>query len=242
MRRLRDSASYDGTAVDDSGVIDRRALLKTAGRAAALTAIFGSAACATAGPATASQSGPQVRWDFVKLHAIKPITFGAGGSAVALAEDGSSLTLTGSGTFRPPPGTPEAVAGGGDWQLSDAQGNPAGSGTYKLSGLISWNPGSGTFSPTLVDKIGEIKNTRTGLALLRVSYSNGKQGILAISSHLPMATPDAVFNGMVASMGLVLFWNHQKITAASLTDPHRDENRTVFHVLVAGGASAAPTM
>lgn len=226
--------------MDDRGLIDRRTLLKTAGTAAALSAVLGPAACATTGSSAPTGSAPQVRWDFAKILAVTPITFGPGGSAVATAEDGSSMTLTGSGTFRPPPSSPDDVTGGGTWHLIDAQGGPAGSGTYTVKTLIYWSPGSGTFPTTLVDKIGEIAKTRTGFAVLRVSYSNGRQGILGVSSHLPMRTPDAVFNGMVASMDLVLFWNHQKITA-SLTDPHKDENRSVFHVLGAGGVSPKPS-
>jgi hypothetical protein len=226
--------------MDDRGLFDRRTLLKTAGTAAALSAVLGPAACAPTGSSAPAASAPQVRWDFVKLLAATPITFGAGGSGVATAEDGSRMTLTGSGTFRPPPSSPNDVTGGGTWNLIDQQGVSAGSGTYTVKTLIYWTPGSGTFPTTTnVDKIGEIAQTITGFAVLRVSYSNGKQGILALSSHLPMKVPDAVFNGMVASMGVVLFWNHQKISPPplSMTDPHKDENRTVFHVLGASVSS-----
>jgi len=57
-----------------------------------------------------------VRWDVVHFTSFAPPTFEKGGVASAHANDGSTIMLTGSGTFEV--GEPEEVTGGGSWGTS----------------------------------------------------------------------------------------------------------------------------
>jgi hypothetical protein len=84
----------------------------------------------------------KVRWDIVSLTFgpppnFLPLTFYSGGHASASADDGSYITLTGSGTFVAPAGrdgTSSAATGGGTWQTFDSTGTPTGSGTTRSRG------------------------------------------------------------------------------------------------------------
>src|SRR5712692_4332979 len=58
----------------------------------------------------------QFRWDIISVD-FATGTLSAGGVASARANDGSKITLTGSGTFRP--GDKEDVTGGGTWEAFD---------------------------------------------------------------------------------------------------------------------------
>src|SRR5216683_2814456 len=73
---------------------------------------------------SASASNHHMRWDIISVN-FATGTASAGGVASARANDGSKITLTGSGTFRSNPGNPQDVTGGGTWQTS------TGSGTYQ---------------------------------------------------------------------------------------------------------------
>jgi len=121
-------------------------------------------------------------------------TWGIDGAS-ALARDGSTITLTGTGTFAPD--DPEEVTGGGTWAVS----SPDGRGNFKVRGLIRVDftesvPGS---------------NQRGGLAFFRVTYDDGSRGILAISCRFP-GPPNAgpnVAEGATASKGFVDYFNLQ---------------------------------
>src|SRR5260370_30679767 len=47
-----------------------------------------------------------VRWDIISINFVPPFTVSAGGIASTKANDGSTITLTGSGTFVAPAGGP----------------------------------------------------------------------------------------------------------------------------------------
>ena len=114
-------------------------------------------------------------------------------SASALAADGSVITLTGSGTFHP--GDSEEVTGGGSWTVSTG-----GSGTYNVTGLVRFDlaPGSVPGVPSI----------HAGLAFLRIAYSDGSRGILAVNCMLP-GTPANVSEGITASKDFVDYFNLQ---------------------------------
>ncbi len=117
-------------------------------------------------------------------------------SASALAVDGSSITLTGTGTFAP--GDPEEVTGGGTWAVSSGGG-----GTFEVRRLVRFNLAPGSVSdPTI----------HAGLAFLWVAYSDGSRGILAITCQLP-GTPANVAEGATASKGFVDYFNLQAAPA-----------------------------
>jgi hypothetical protein len=157
-----------------------------------------------------------MRWDLISID-FGTGTVSAGGVASAFANDGSEITLTGSGTFRSNPGTPQAVTGGGTWETS------TGSGTYVVTGFVRYDVAPGTF-PLPHDNIGNPADARTGLAVLKISYNDGSDGVLLVSCHFP-GTPDAVFEGVTASKGFVDYWRPDVPVALV------DANRTAFHVI-----------
>src|SRR5438093_8625779 len=102
---------------------------------------------------SASASNHHMRWDIIDVN-FATGTLSAGGVASARANDGSKITLTGSGTFRSNPGNPQDVTGGGTWQTFDASGGATGSGTYTVTGFVSFTVAPGTF-PLSHDNIGD---------------------------------------------------------------------------------------
>jgi hypothetical protein len=88
--------------------------------------------------------------------------------------------------------------------------------------LLSWHPAAGTLP--LPDNTGDKGKPSSGLATLRVLYSNGRRGTLTISCHLPGGpTPRCIFEGITASMDYEGFWDSEA--------PGTGEgNRTLFHV------------
>lgn len=161
------------------------------------------------------EEGSVVRWDIVSVGANG---VSAGGHASASAQDGSTLTITGSGTFRP--GHANHATGGGSWT---ATGSVSGSGMYNVTELVSFVMAPGTLN--VPDNIGKQADARSGLAFLTVAYSNGMHGVLTVSCHLPVGAPDAIFEGIRASMGFVDFWNGTAPVAGV------DANRTLFHLM-----------
>jgi hypothetical protein len=164
--------------------------------------------------------GFRFRWDLYNLDFTTiPASIAPDGSASAGARDGSLITLTGSGVFG---GKPGSVSGGGTWTTYNPEGMETGSGTYRVRALVSFFASRG--SSPYPDEIGRPADARAGLATLRVSYSNGQQGILVISSYLP-GSPIPVFVGVTASMGAIDFFT--PVPPALGTQG----GRTIFHLL-----------
>ena len=163
----------------------RREFLRKAGMGSAALA----SALAVARPAQAAdQQEADARFEWV---------IGAPNGAPSRAQDGSTITFKGSGTFQP--GNPDEVTGGGSWSLSTGE-----NGTYQVTSLAKFDPAPGAVpaAPAI----------RAGLVFLRIAYSDGSRGMLVVSCHLP-GTPDSVAEGIIASKGFVLYWNHiQAIT------------------------------
>jgi len=172
---------------------------------------------------SASASNHHMRWDIVSIN-FATGTASAGGIASARANDNSKITLTGSGMFRSNPGNPQDVTGGGRWQTFDASGASTGTGSYTVTGLVSFTVAPGTF-PLPHDNIGNSADAGSGLLVVRIAYSDGSEGSLVVSCHF-VGTPDAVFEGVTASKGFVDYWNREAPPA-----PPGDANRTAFHVI-----------
>ena len=133
------------------------------------------------------------------------------GSASDTARDGLKITVTGSGTFVAPGGRHrrhDAVTGGGTWETRDASG-VTGSGTYVVTGLVSWERAAAT-APNM-------PGSTAGLAILQVEYDDGSAGTLTISCRISNAQPGR-FEGVTASKGFVDFFS-------PMTGPN------LFHVL-----------
>ncbi len=165
-----------------------------------------------------------VRWDIVLVSGGD---VRAGGSASALNNNGFKITVTGSGTLVP--GDADEVTGGGNFTIVSPTGQVVRTGTYRVTSLVSFEVAPGTF-PATRDLIGDPKDIRAGLAVLRIQYSDGNSGILVVSCHLA-GTPDTVFEGITASHAFSDFWNRQRPNSA--TEPFVDANRTAFHIVVA---------
>src|SRR5437588_12697935 len=74
------------------------------------------------------------RWAIISLD-VTTGTVSAGGSASALANDSATITLTGTGTFKPD--DPEDVAGGGTWTTFDSGSQATVSGTYDVMRVVT---------------------------------------------------------------------------------------------------------
>ena len=151
--------------------------------------------------------GTKMRWDIVGLDtSTTPATIVAGGADTAAAQDGSTIRVTGSGTFVV--GESDEVTGGGTWTTVASDGTTTtGSGTYKVTGLVRFGLAPGTFTfPALLDGIGDAANARPGLAVLRIAYSDGRGGILVVSCRL-VGTPSSVFEGITATKAFVDYLN-----------------------------------
>ncbi len=182
---------------------------------------------ATVGVQVAHGQAQHVRWDIINLAFTTPPTVSEGGVAFATTKNPTSLKikLTGSGTFvAPASGGPSgAVTGGGTWETFS--GCPAacvstGSGTYRVTGLVSWE--FDTFQlPVVTDLIGP--NAANGNAVLRIEYSDGSKGILGIGCHGPGAS-NGIVEGVIATKNFETYWD-AAVPAAGV-----NENRTVFHL------------
>jgi len=178
--------------------------------------------------ATASvavEGGTQIRWDLISFQ---PPNLQPGGVAGAQANDGSQIVLTGSGTFVV--GESSTVTGGGTWATAGPIGSATG--TYEVNGLVRFQEAPGTLPLEVIDHIGDPADARSGLAVLRITYSDGSRGILVVSCHLPVGTPDTIFEGITATKGFVDFFD--RVPPVAGVDAHR----TVFHILEAGTTSA----
>src|SRR5262245_49816176 len=112
-----------------------------------------------------------VRWDIISVD-FSTGTASAGGIASAMANDSSKITVTGSGTFKFEDGKAEDPTGGGSWTTFDASNVVTGIGTYRVTGVVRWQPAPGT--PGLPnDNIGNPAETSAGMAVLRIRYSDG---------------------------------------------------------------------
>ena len=181
------------------------------------------------GGASGGSSNHRYQWDIIHLSTLPPPTTtlpGGTASACAAPSCTNMITLTGSGTFRADPGQPQDVTGGGTWTTT---GFGAGSGTYKVTGFVSFVVAPGNLpSPPFTDGVtGVAADARAGLAVLRIAYSDGDEGVLVVSCDLP-GTPASlpIVEGITATKGFVNYWN--RVAPQSVTP---FGNRTAFHVL-----------
>src|SRR5207249_9044634 len=145
-----------------------------------LLGVAGALLCLPAGGALRADNddnAAHVRWDIISVD-IPVTTISPGGMAFASARNPNTLKvkLTGSGTFVAPTsgGTSSAVTGGGPWETFNG-GVSTGSGTYRVTGLASWQFASFQ-TPGLIDLIGDANERANGNAVLRIQYSDGRRG------------------------------------------------------------------
>ncbi len=195
--------------------LSRRQVLKGAGAVGVLGAL--------GIPTTVFADDSRVRWDIINVD-FSTGTLSAGGKASARANDGSKITLTGSGTFGS--GDEGGVTGGGMWTTFNPTGTQTATGTYKVRRLVSWVTAPGT-PPLPNDNIGIRADESAGLAVLGIRYSDGSRGVLTVSCHL-VGTSDAVFEGITTTKGFVDYWNRE----APVGPPTPvNADRTNFHIV-----------
>ena len=180
-------------------------------------------------PGFAQNLHGRVRWDISSISSFSPLTIGPGGTASALAADGSMITVTGTGTFEATAVgrfSATAISGGGTWETFDSTGAPTGSGTYQvLRGPASFQVAPGSLPPGAIDQIADAEDSRSGLARFDIEYSDQSRGWLVVSCDQPVGTPMTIFEGITASKGFTNYWNRVPPV------PGIDGNRTLFHVV-----------
>jgi hypothetical protein len=162
------------------------------------------------------------RWDTVSvLPENGAPTTRAGGSDYALAADLTSIQISGHGTFSTD-GAP--ATGGGSWTITRPSGGFV-SGTFTVTSLVLFFPAVGSLPPAIVDTIGNKADARSGLAVLRISYSDGGRGTLTVSCHLPVGSPSEIFEGITATKSYIDF--HDRVPPVAGVNA----NRNIFHVI-----------
>lgn len=177
-----------------------------------------------------ADSNTLMRWDIISLD-FSTFTLSPGGHASAFATGSGGttpagkITVTGGGTFRSNPGNAQAVTGGGTWQTFDAANVATGSGTYRVTGFVSFDLAPGSLPPNFIDHTGNKADVHSGLAVLKVAYSDGSDGVLIVSCDLPVGSPPTLFEGITASKGYIDYWERDPAVGGV------DANRTNFHTL-----------
>jgi hypothetical protein len=184
--------------------------------------------------------GTKVKWDIFQYEDVTASTFtiAPGGISTSqatfypaqLAGDNSTITVTGSGTFRLNEG--HDVTGGGTWTTAAADGSVTGTGTYRVTEVVFFEFGAGTLAgaPGITDETGTLDDTRAGLAVLRVHYSDGTKGILVLVCNI--AGPQAVIEGTTATKGVVDYSNPLIPTVEAGGRPGFGETgNTLFHTI-----------
>lgn len=167
------------------------------------------------------------QWDIIRLSLTgTALTIHGGGVASALAEDGSMITVTGSGTFTV---GDDDVTGGGTWKTVAADGvTVTGMGNYFVTRLIRFVVAPGFLPGGAIDTIDTAADAHSGLAYLRIDYDDGSKGVLIVSCHQPVGSPATLFEGITASKGFVDYWKHVGPTGTPAT---ANAGRTLFHRL-----------
>jgi hypothetical protein len=194
---------------------------RISGTAAALLAVLLGVAV---GARVMHAQADHVRWDIISVD-IPVTTVSPGGVAFAFARNPNTMKikLTGAGTFVAPAsgGSTGAVTGGGTWETF-VGATSTGSGTYVVTGLVSWEFANFQL-PGLIDLIGDTTQRANGNAVLRIAYSDGSSGTLGIGCHGPGA-PDGIVEGVIATKDYVTYWDAEAPTATT------NVNRTIFHL------------
>jgi hypothetical protein len=181
---------------------------------------FGAALILLTTFASAAPGGAQhVRWDIISTTGIPPAPINPGGHAAAMAPDGDTITLTGSGRFVAPAngGGSSGASGGGTWTTTSG-----GSGTYTVTALVSWQFANFQSEVGFIDNIDE-GTKANGVAVLEIAFSDGSTGVLTVGCHGPGAPP-GIFEGIATTKGFKTYYNVPAPVGGV------DAGRTLFHV------------
>ncbi len=106
-------------------------------------------------------------------------------------------------------------------QLGD-EPTGGGSGTYRVTALVSWQFANFQTDVGFIDNIGGGRATN-GTSVLEMVFSDGSTGVLTVGCHGPGAPP-GIFEGIATTKGYKTYY-----TVPSPV-PGVDANRTIFHV------------
>ncbi len=174
------------------------------------------------GAVSANNNNETIRWDIASFPIIGgEFHANPGGIDFALANDESIITFTGTGTFEVPDSheANDNVTGEGTWATFAPGADPSvdiptSSGRYKVIEILSFEAGpeqmpAAIVGITIVDNIGDLEDTVSGVLYLKIKYSDGSFGVLALSCRYPAAdfsVPPNRFEGVTASKGPVYYW------------------------------------
>jgi len=210
--------------------MDRRRFLNKAGIGSIALASLPALQHALTASASADGGAEHVRWDIISLTGgAPPGPINSGGHADARAPDSTIIRLTGSGRFVAPPGgnggsgAVTAVGTGATFSGTPSPATWTGSGTYRVSELVSWEFANFQAPPpVLIDNIDEGR-AANGSAVLKIAFSDGTRGVLTVGCHGP-AAPSGIFEGIATTKGYKTYYDVQPPQAGV------DANRTIFHV------------
>ena len=111
------------------------------------------------------------------------------------------------------------------WQTFDGSGNPTGSGNYQVTGFVDFDVAPGSLPANFTDLSGNKADVRSGLAVFKIAYDDGSDGVLVVSCDLPVGSPPTLFEGITASKGYVDYWERDPAVAGV------NANRNNFHEL-----------
>jgi hypothetical protein len=146
----------------------------------------------------------------------------------------SQITLTGSGTFVAPAsgGPSNAVTGGGTWTVTAADGTIT-KGTFVVTELVQFQKSQPLVLPAWcgtcesTDNIGDLDKLSGGVAVIRVSYSDGTTGVVTLAcSGLP--DPFAIAEGVLATKPV----NQNNIAIPGINVPPLPPNFPISRVLL----------
>lgn len=192
--------------------------------------------CFDVSPLLASESHEtKFRWDIIQLSVSGSppnlvFTLLPGGLSTSVAAlipaqgagDDSKITLTGEGTFVL--GEVHEVTGGGTWATATKDGSPIASGTYRVTELVFFKIAPSNFAATgLVDGFGNASDVRAGLAVLKVHYSDGENGVVVVVCNIGPPAPMTLIEGTTATKGFVDYSNP--------ISPDGTTGNTLFHVI-----------
>ncbi len=159
--------------------------------------------------------GHHVRYDLIRI--VQGVLLTGGENVGRDAATGDTVTLTGSGEFKP--ATMDA-AGGGTFVHQHANGTEVAHGVWVATGFVSWEPAGGVLPQGVTDGIGELSEASAGIVTIHVVLKPSSGGSVPATLSVNCALPGASFP---IEEGITLK------TASSVFEQHG--GLTVFHIL-----------
>src|SRR6266849_6179739 len=116
-----------------------------------------------AGAGSGGALGHTDRYDLIQI--VQGTVLSGGSDQATDATSHDSVTLTGSGQFKP--GARDAT-GGGTFVHRHANGSEVAHGVWVVTGFVSWTPAGGFLPSFLTDGIGEVSEASAGIVTIHV--------------------------------------------------------------------------